>query len=157
MKFIITILILFKTSWAFAQNLPSEGFDKVRIIETDKTIVADIKPVNHTPKPNASKFFYWYSANKVHATQAGFSGQLLNGEYTEYYPNKNLMTQGKFKNGLKTGEWKSWKEDGTLMEIVLWKDGLIYVKKPSHFWKDINLIRRFKKKQIIDTASNSKN
>ena len=157
MKSIFTLLLLFVYSWAYAQILPSDGLDKVRIIETDKTIQAEILPVNHTLKPKANKFYYWYSANKVLVTQGGFSGQLLNGEYIEFYQNKNLKAQGKFKNGLKTGECKSWKENGTLIEIVLWKDGLIYVKRPSHFWKDINLIRRFKKKPIIDTASKSKN
>jgi antitoxin component YwqK of YwqJK toxin-antitoxin module len=133
--------------------MPYMGLNKVRITEADKTIVAEIGPVNSLPKAKPNLFYYWYSANLIHSTQGGFSGTLLNGQYNEYYLNKNLREQGTFKNGLKDGTWKTWNEDGTLDKAATWKNGVIVTGTPPSFWKKLNI---FKKRAKLPADSSAR-
>lgn len=107
----------------YAQKLPDFGLERVRIIQPDKIIQADIKPIGSDPSMDVSLLYYWYSSNAIHITQGGFSGKLLNGVYTEYYLNKNLKEQGRFKKGLKSGIWKTWADNGNLLQTFTWKNG----------------------------------
>src|ERR1700743_2833709 len=125
MKKILTVIItlILLTATAYAQKLPDQSPTKVRINEPDKTIVAEIDDSETHAKPKSALNYYWYSAGSIHTTQGGYSGILLNGSYTVYYPNKNLEEQGIFKKGLKDGIWKTWKDDGTLNPVTTWKKG----------------------------------
>lgn len=145
MKSILTALFLLISCSLYAQNFPDDGLDKVRIVESDKVIKAEIKPLIAKPNPKTDRFYYWYSGNAIHHTQGGFSGDLLNGLYNEYYLNRNLKAQGTFKRGLKDGVWKSWNEDGTLKETATWKDGLIFTGTSPTFLQKVNI---FKKKKV---------
>ncbi|RZM21553.1 MAG: hypothetical protein EOO88_32695 [Pedobacter sp.] len=58
--------------------------------------------------------YYWYSSNQINVTQGGSGGRLLEGDYKEFYLNKNLKVKAYFKKGLKEGQWSEWAEDGTL-------------------------------------------
>lgn len=120
----IFILLFFLSGNVLAQKIPSTGFDKIRIAETDKTIQADLKAVTSEPEMEPELFYYWASGNTIHSTQGGYSGRLLNGSYMEYYLNKNLKEMGSFKNGLKDDFWKSWNVNGTLVQFYTWKKGL---------------------------------
>lgn len=108
-----------------AQKIPDLGIGKVRITLSDKTIAAELTANARDFTPKTDKTYYWYGSNAIHATQAGYSGRLLNGQYTEYYLNKNLKVQGNFKEGLKTGVWKKWDQDGRLTETAEWRKGLL--------------------------------
>jgi hypothetical protein len=142
MKNILLLLLLILPVSVSAQKLPDLGPTKVRINEADKTIVAEIDVSGSAPTVKPRLFYYWYSAGSVHSTQGGFSGTLLNGQYTEYYLNKNLKQQGTFKKGLKNGTWKSWNEDGTLSQTATWKKGIMATKTPNKFWKKLHFFRR---------------
>ncbi|WCT13657.1 toxin-antitoxin system YwqK family antitoxin [Mucilaginibacter jinjuensis] len=120
----IILLIIFPF-YSLAQKMPDLGITKVRIVKMEETIVAELGPVSHHIDVQNDKLYYWYSSNNVHATQGGYSGDLLNGLYTVYYSNKGLKEQGAFKNGLKEGVWKTWNESGTLSRELTWKKGLI--------------------------------
>lgn len=106
------------------QKLPNSAFYKVRIIDSDKTIQADILPVTSLPYFKSTLQYYWYAANIIHVTQGGLSGKPLNGLYTEFYLNKGLKEQGAFNKGLKTGVWKSWSESGNLVSSYTWANGI---------------------------------
>jgi antitoxin component YwqK of YwqJK toxin-antitoxin module len=151
MKRILFIICLFISGSVYAQKLPDIGLNRVRIIEADKTILAEINPISSVPSPKTNLFYYWYNANTIHSTQGGFSGTLLNGQYTEYYLNKNLKEQGIFKNGLKNGVWKSWNEDGMLSQTIKWKNGLVVSKTPSRFWKKLKIFKRKTKTTKADS------
>jgi antitoxin component YwqK of YwqJK toxin-antitoxin module len=127
----LLFLILLIPLYTAAQRLPYEAMLKVRITEADKTTVAEIRPVDDEPNIATDRLYYWYSANRIHQTQGGYSGKLLNGLFEEYYFNKNLKTQGSFKKGLKSGIWKSWNDNGSLNEEMTWKNGL----KNGHFYQ----------------------
>lgn len=124
MKLIYTFFFLFICYTAFGQKKPDYSVRKIRITDTDRTILAEIIPINSSPEPQSGLTYYWYATNKVHTLQGGYSGQLLNGAYTETYLNHNLRTQGTFKKGLKDGIWKDWDERGTLIQIVNWRAGI---------------------------------
>jgi antitoxin component YwqK of YwqJK toxin-antitoxin module len=124
MKLIYTFLFLLVYSGAFGQKMPDYGLHKIRIADTDRTILAEIIPVNSNPEPQSELTYYWYATNKVHVLQGGYSGRLLNGTYTETYLNHNPRTQGTFKKGLKDGTWKDWDERGTLIQVVNWRNGI---------------------------------
>lgn len=118
--------ILFCLLWPVyvcAQKVPDAGIGTVRIADAEQTVVAQLGDYHSPTRPDSRKIYYWYSGNQLHQTQGGFSGRLLNGVFSAYYPNKNLKTQGTFKNGLKDGTWKSWSSEGSLFDEVTWSSG----------------------------------
>ena len=151
MKKISLIFFCFISLTAFAQKMPDEGYYKVRITLPDITILAEIDPISTNPATKPDLFYYWYEANAIHSTQGGFSGKLLNGQYNEYYLNKNLKVQGGFKKGLKNGEWKSWNEDGTLAGSSTWKNGQLVLEGKVSLWKKLNIFNKRKIQQDTDT------
>jgi len=138
----ILLLICLLPFCTYAQKLPDSGFDKMRIVEPDKIVQADLKEVASAPNIKSDRFYYWYSGNAIHSTQGGFSGRLLNGLYAEYYLNKNLKEQGIFKKGLKDGVWKKWNENGTLSNTTTWKNGLEVQPDNLPFFKRLNPFRK---------------
>jgi len=154
MKKVVLILLLFVTRAAFAQDYPDYGLTKLRLSDSGRTVELEINPVKRQPGVKSALFYYWYSASQVHSTQGGYSGQLLNGLYTAYYPNKNLREQGAFDRGLKNGIWKSWNKDGTLQQAVTWNEGLVVTGKKPTIWQRLNL---FKKSQPAPADTVSKN
>jgi antitoxin component YwqK of YwqJK toxin-antitoxin module len=124
MKHLLIHLLIWLPLATFAQKMPDYGIYHIRISDTDKTIQAEIIPVTSMPDVKPELEYYWYGANTIHRLQGGFSGQLLNGTYNEYYKNKNLKTQGLFEKGLKNGEWKDWYEDGKLNRLITWEKGI---------------------------------
>ncbi len=149
MKNFLLLLFLLPV-FASAQKLSDYGFDKVRIVDTGKIIQAETKPVSSPPNVHSDRLYFWYAANKIHSTEGGFSGRLLNGSYNEFYPDKNLREQGNFKKGLKDGVWKSWDEDGTLDSSSKWKNGLEMPDSTAPIWKKLPFL---KKKKSKTTAS----
>jgi antitoxin component YwqK of YwqJK toxin-antitoxin module len=147
MKRLIFIAFCFVNGAIYSQDLPNSGFEKVRVIEPTKVIVAEIKQPSSKPSVKKDLFYAWYSANTIHATQGGYSGKLLNGQYNEYYLNKNLKEQGTYLNGLKNGSWKDWNEDGSLLHQSAWKNGIILPDSTVSFWKRLPLIRKRKHQQ----------
>ncbi len=123
MKQLFTLLLICSPAILLAQKMPDYGIHQVRINDTDKTIRAEILPVTSMSNVNPELTYYWYGAGGIHTLQGGFSGQLLNGIYEEYYINKNLKTQGSFENGLKNGVWKDWDEAGKLTRLFTWENG----------------------------------
>jgi len=140
-RLLLPILLLF-SGIVTAQKTPDYGLYRIRIVDTNKIIQAEIQPVTSKVHPERQLFYYWYNANTIHFSQGGFSGNLLNGTYTEYYLKLNLQKQGNFKNGLKDGKWKSWNEDGTLREISQWKNGSRLADTAVSFWSRFNLLKK---------------
>jgi hypothetical protein len=152
MNRLITILLFFVYGSVYSQKYPDLGLDKVRIVEPDKIIVAEINPVSVERSIKSGLFYYWYSSNGIHVSQGGYSGKLLNGIYNEFYPNKNLKEQGNFKKGLKDGTWKDWNEDGTLIQVCDWRNGVNVQKDTVSLWKKVNIFKWKFKKPKVDTA-----
>lgn len=73
--------------------------------------------------------YAWYDNKVIHNSQGGYSGRLLDGSYTEYYPNRQLRSKGKYKNGVKHGLWKSWHPNGMLKSITHWRKGKVFGKR----------------------------
>ena len=123
MKNILFIYLLI-TNFALAQKMPDSGVNRVRITLADKTLKFEITSASLAIPAYTTKTYYWYGGNQVNFTQGGYSGKLLNGNYYEYYLNKNLKTEGTFEKGLKTGIWKTWDEGGLLLDMLTWKKGV---------------------------------
>lgn len=123
MKQLFTLLLICSPGILLAQKMPDYGIHQIRLNDTDKMIRAEILPVTSMPNVNPELTYYWYGTGSIHLLQGGFSGQLLNGSYEEYYINKNLKTQGTFENGLKNGVWKDWDKTGKLIRLFTWENG----------------------------------
>jgi hypothetical protein len=156
MRKLILFIFLIIPALAGAQQLPAYGLDRVRIVQSDKVIQAEIIPVSSMPRAQNNLFYYWYGTNIIHTTEGGYSGQLLNGKYNAYYPNKNLQEQGIFKKGLKDGLWKNWDEQGTLTATYKWKSGVLQPDSTISLWKKIPFIHKKKKKDTLGVKSPSK-
>lgn len=154
MKAVILLVFCFFGYTASAQQLPDYGLDKVRINESVQTVVAELASVSVSPTAKPALHYFWYNSGAIHETQGGYSGRLLNGQYTAYYLNKNLKEQGLFKKGLKDGTWKSWREDGSLLATVTWKRGKEVSGRKLPLWKRLPLIRKKFKK--TDSLNNNK-
>jgi antitoxin component YwqK of YwqJK toxin-antitoxin module len=141
MKKILFVMFLFFSGVVYGQKMPDSGVNKIRINESDKTVVAGIIRFDGKPRLKPGLFYYWYSANAIHSTQGGFSGLLLNGPYSEYYLNKNLKEEGAFKKGLKSGIWKSWNEDGTVNNVSIWEKGRLVPEESVSLWKKLNIFK----------------
>lgn len=122
-KILLIIICIFITQVSFGQQIPEVGVTVVHLNTVDKNIIAEVYPLKSDPTPNPSNYYFWYGAGTIHQTEGGFSGKLLNGKYSEYYPNKNLKAQGSFKKGLKNDIWKSWDENGNLKELTTYHGG----------------------------------
>lgn len=125
MRYIILFVVgIFSGVSAYGQAYYKNiSIDKVTITYPEYTVTADVRPVKQKVIPKKDMEYYWYRANTIIVTQGGYSGKLLNGLYSSFYPNKNLREQGSFKKGVKAGEWKSWWESGSLREVMTWKNG----------------------------------
>ena len=147
----LLLIILLLPLFAQAQQLPDFGFDKIKLRDSDQIVQTQLLQGSAASKARPDRYYYWYAANKIHATQGGFSGDLLNGDYHAYYLDKSLKEQGVFKKGLKDGTWKSWNESGSLTGIYTWKNGLrqgafsLYDNKgkliQSGYYKDNQLVQ----------------
>ncbi|MDR2270596.1 MAG: hypothetical protein LBF27_06790 [Sphingobacterium sp.] len=70
--------------------------------------------------PNSDKTYTWYESNQLHKTMGGYSGKLLNGQFTKYFSNRNLSEQGLYVKGLKQGVWRHWHTNGNLKSESQW-------------------------------------
>jgi len=155
MKKIILFVLLCSAGSVYAQrstgyttpnnniNRPAANVYDLQIHLTDSTqeITADIQPVKNDPKIRNDRYYYWYFNKVIHSTQGGYTGQLLNGHYTAFYPDKNLKEDGNFKAGLKDGVWKTWSQKGDLTSVTTWNEG-IEVPSDQSIWKKIPFLNR---------------
>jgi len=88
----------------------------------EHTVVAHVKPADEV-KALSDRRYFWFAGNHINSTQGGYSDQLLNGGYQDFYLNKNLKEAGYFDKGLKSGIWKNWTEDGLLKDQFSFSKG----------------------------------
>ncbi|WP_437921191.1 toxin-antitoxin system YwqK family antitoxin [Sphingobacterium sp. LRF_L2] len=74
-------------------------------------------------KAKSNALYYWYQSQKIQQTQGGYTGKLLDGQYTFFYPSKQLAKQGSYKRGLAHGQWKAWNNNNRLSKEETWKKG----------------------------------
>lgn len=126
--FIIFFTMLFLTK-AFAQNniasILSKSYGHTISYAWGKAVFFLLTTEKSPSYTDHEKRYFWYSGNVINNTQGGFSGRLLDGDYREYYSNKNLKVQGAFKVGLKVGKWNTWTEEGTLISSMSFKSGIV--------------------------------
>ncbi len=76
-----------------------------------------------------NRFYFWYKAQSVMATQGESAGVLLHGEFESFHNNGQLYEKGEFGRGLKKGEWMQWRNDGSLVFVEDWSKGELKAKK----------------------------
>ena len=74
-------------------------------------------------QPKSDKFYSWFQSGKIQQTQGGFEGQLLHGNFTEYYTNRQLKLKGCYCMGLPAGNWVSWFDNGKMQDMYHMKKG----------------------------------
>jgi len=167
MKKLILLLLLFSLGKVYAQQpnnyttsrppgnynnnrvtTPNKGanddndYTQIRIVDSTQEIRADVLPYKKDPKIKNDRYYYWYYNNLIHSTQGGYNGQLLNGHYVAFYPDKNLKEEGDFKTGLKDGEWKTWNSKGDLTNVTNWNNGVVVPDSQQPFWKKIPFVNK---------------
>lgn len=108
---------------AGAQGLLKEQTSRVTTVEADRSITAYVLPVKREPVVDPDVTYYWFKAGRIHHTQGGFSGRLLNGHFTSFYLAKNLKEEGYFKKGVRSGLWRNWRENGILERAAYYRKG----------------------------------
>ena len=98
----------------------------IRISTDAGYVVASLIPSTKVKTVHADRDYYWVRARQLNITQGGIGGDLLDGNYTAFYPDGQLKEQGRFDRGLKTGEWRKWLTTGALAETVNWKAGRLH-------------------------------
>ncbi|HIA11678.1 MAG TPA: hypothetical protein EYN69_06350 [Flavobacteriales bacterium] len=111
------------TSCAHAQQ--ADKSSRNIIIQNDDVMIEASALVGES-KVNISDelTYHWFRNNEIHQTKGGFDGDIMHGDYTSFYPGKELKEKGSFNKGVKTGMWKSWHENGEVKEIVTWRNGM---------------------------------
>lgn len=110
---------------SFAQSDLLNGIQNHITINHDNGAKEIFDVSTKAPKAKPQRLYHWYASQKVHNTQGGYSGKLLDGDYSSYYPNKQLARQGKYRKGLADGNWKEWRENQRLAKIEKWKNGYL--------------------------------
>jgi hypothetical protein len=132
----------------------SRGFDyrkltnKVRVSTDSAGIVAELS-LKPAEKLRFDRYYSWYDKGIIGVTQGGYSGKVLDGEYTALYlENKQLREKGKYQMGLKAGKWLFWTKDGNIKEVQRWNNGKLVPVKPKRSLKSriIDMVP-FKKKK----------
>lgn len=125
------VLLLLSSGKILAQSYSDlPGMDQVTVIDSDKIIHAHILATTPDFVPASNRFYCWFKSGNIISTEGGFGGNLLDGLFTESYPNKNLCQQGIYQNGLKEGNWKNWNLDGTYANTFNFHNGL----KSGIYW-----------------------
>lgn len=125
MKYLLVSLIILVSFGAVGQKTVSEKKTNELVLNLEgETINFETLRYGSDFEPNNKKSYWWYKSGKIHETEGGFDGKLLNGSYRLFYENKALKEKGEFKKGLKHGVWKTWHPNGKLREIITWKKGL---------------------------------
>lgn len=117
-------------------------YSQIRIIDTIQEVRADLLPYKTDPKIKNDRYYFWYLNNKIHSTQGGYNGELLNGHYIAFYPDKNLKEEGDFKRGLKDGPWKTWDPKGDLTAVTNWNEGIVVPDSQQPFWKKLPFVNK---------------
>ncbi|MFL5731298.1 MAG: toxin-antitoxin system YwqK family antitoxin [Cytophagaceae bacterium] len=127
-RILLPFLIFLSFSVSAQKGFELPGSQRVVLNYIDHVVYANILHEESKIKVDDDKYYYWYNANDIKTTRGGYDGKLLHGNYTEYYPNKNLKQKGEFKYGLKVGEWRNWNISGEFEEIYNWKKGVLHGK-----------------------------
>lgn len=121
---VVSFLILFADSNARVLGHKQATFS-VDINHPDSSVHTSVLVSAGRIKPNQTATYHWYGSGEIHTTDGGFSGRLLHGPYTSYFPDRNLKAQGQFDRGLKQGQWITWYPTGRIHEIIHFSKGVI--------------------------------
>lgn len=101
------------------------------------------KPVDFTKLQDRNGMFFLINADKpftgrvIHKIndtlifQGAFKDGIRSGEWTFYYPNRQIMTSGMFVDGLKDGQWPVWQENGEIDYYEMYRLGTLIAGGPS--------------------------
>ncbi len=156
MQYLIGLILILNTTFSFDQkilkdihlkrSLKQEG-EQYQFTVLDK----DEKGVRSYKK---DRFYYWYKAQHVIATQGASSGDLLHGGFEAYHDNKQLSKKGAFSKGLKSGEWLYWRQDGTLITAEHWKKGRLKGTE-TNYDKEGNVFQTTRHKRLSYKRENA--
>lgn len=119
---IITSLLSSCSSWKLYDT---DQFGEYRQIHfSDYLIRFKVAPKDYKMKTKNEVFYFWFAGDRIVSTQGAYSENLLQGEFTAVYNNKNLKEKGEYYYGRKNKTWRSWNKNGELIEISNWKKGI---------------------------------
>jgi antitoxin component YwqK of YwqJK toxin-antitoxin module len=91
-------------------------------------------------KPNTNSTYYWFIKETIHCNMGGYSGHLLDGDYTVFGVDNHLLVQGRFSKGLKEDLWKYWDNNGNLIRTIRWNKGRLVAPSEHNAKRKISSI-----------------
>jgi len=70
-------------------------------------------------------FFYYLKNGAIASTEAGYYGEVLNGEFAVVNTENQLISKGNFDEGLKEGVWIRWNERGSIVKKTPYENGVV--------------------------------
>jgi hypothetical protein len=107
----------------------AEMSDRRTIIVRDSSLAMKVQILNHTPtrfRCRNKLTYYYHHKDRIHQSQGGYTGSLLDGDWESYFPSNLLSSQGCFEKGLKSGTWRYWYANGRLQREEHWKNGRLH-------------------------------
>ena len=129
MKFLVSSVFLVLSVSLFAQKIDELEYllkQNVSVHNDSVNITTQILVEEQAVKINDETLYYWYKAGRIHQSRGGLAGDVLHGNYVEYFENGNIKIQGVFFLGTKDETWKEWYSNGELKTIQNWKKGVLH-------------------------------
>jgi len=143
MRSILLVCLLSISQLVLSQkNLTTTALNRFHISRNDTLQEFFARRPVKKDKVIDSKKYYWYNGDSILITKGGISGRVLDGLYTEYFPNKNLREKGEFVGGLKSGTWRYWNDEGELLATEKWKKGQKIERKQKTKKKKTELLKK---------------
>lgn len=136
------------------------GSFKRTISYSDSTVyffaTQDVPNIKNAIKSNA--FIHYFKNGAISRTEAGYYGEVLNGEYAVLNTKNRLIYKGKFIDGLKEDTWIRWNAEGRILVKSSYKDGVKHGVEEKFLGDTLRIITKFKngKKHGIENWYNNR-
>jgi hypothetical protein len=131
MRKLFVLLIVFWAPYGASAQLLHKDLEQRYLTLPDQSLQFQVCADDLSVKPADHLVYYWVSAGKLHHSKGDYHGELLHGNFTSFFENRQLKSKGEFRKGLKNKVWKTWYPSGELKSITSWKKGVQHGQRKS--------------------------
>lgn len=113
-------LLLLAAICANINSVAAQAYEnRMRIDSVDRSYVFQV--TDDRPHLRLTHLYFWFKSGRIHQTQGGYNGKVLDGVYKVIDKEQRLLEQGRFHMGKKTGTWLTWYENGRLKSCMRYR------------------------------------